>query len=169
MRRRILYGVIILFFVNVFVFSVHCFANSSWHWLTNSPKKILPFAVVITLFIEIFSVVKFAGVKDIRKACVVITLTNLLSFLAPYIERANRFKSVIGSFSIDAAFSKGPYYIVLIGFLVLTVLVELPVGFLFLKKNASSSVRLMLSILISNIITTGGVAIAERIICVGQW
>lgn len=169
MRRRILYGVIGLIFIFVCFFPTPCFANSSWHWLTTSPKNILPFAIFATLLIEIFAVVKFAGVKKITKAFITITLTNLLSFLAPYIERANRFTATSGFFSIDAAFSKGPYYIVLLGFLLITILIELPVGYFSLKKDASSSTRLVLSILIANIITTGGVAIVERIICVGQW
>jgi|LSQX01.1.fsa_nt_gb hypothetical protein len=168
MRRKIPFSAVFLCFI-LCLHPTVCFANSSWHWLTASPKKVLPFAVILTLLIEIFAVVKFAGVKNIQKASIIITLANLLSFLAPCLERANRFIATSGVFSIGGAFDKGPYYIVLSGFLLLTLVIELPTGFFLLRKDASSTKHLALAILIANLVTTGGVAIAERLICIGQW
>ena len=43
------------------------FANSSWHWLTSSPLVVLPFAIVLTLVIETFAVVKYGRVSNWKK------------------------------------------------------------------------------------------------------
>lgn len=145
------------------------YINSSWHWLTTSPMTILPFAIIITLLIEIISISKFNDINNIKKVSIVITLANLLSFLAPYLERAYRFIPTSGGYSLSGAFNKGPYYIILAGYLLLTILIELPTVFLFLQKTASNRKKLILTIICSNIITTGIVAILERLICIGRW
>ena len=145
------------------------YANSSWHWVTVSPMTVFPLAVILTLLIETYSVIKFGKVDNKKRALLVIGLANLLSFLAPYLERANRFSPVTGGFSLSAAFNKGPYYIVFSGFLLLTVIVELPVVFFLLRKNTLNRLNLILSIVLSNIITTTLVAVLERLICIGRW
>jgi len=159
----ILSGIFLIFFQSV------SYANSSWHWITSSPLKVLPFAIVFTLFLETIAVVKFGKVVNSKKAFIIISFANLLSFLAPYFERAYRFIPTSGGFSILAAFNKGPYYIVLAGYLLLTIIIELPVVYFLLRKNTKNRTRLIVSILISNTITTLLVAICERIICIGQW
>jgi hypothetical protein len=148
---------------------ITAYANSSWHWLTTSPITILPFAVISTLLVETILIVKFGKVKKQIKAFGIVTLANLISFLAPYVERAYRFIPTSGGFRLSAAFNKGPYYIVLAGYLFLTIIIELPVVFLWLKKDTESVKSLAMSILTANIITTLGVALIERIVCVGRW
>lgn len=83
--------------------------------------------------------------------------------------RAYRFIPTSGGFSITAAFDKGPYYMILFGYMLLTIIVELPVVYLLLRKDSTSKKNLITSILLSNIITTLFVAAFELIICVGRW
>lgn len=144
------------------------YANSSWHWITVSPMKILPYVIILTLVVEITSVYLFGKVKNFKRAFYVISLANLFSYLAPYVERAYRFVPTSG-FDISSAFNKGPYYIVLTGYLILTIVIELPTAFLLLRKYSESKSKLAISILASNIVTTLAVAIIERTVCVGQW
>ncbi|HHU91393.1 MAG TPA: hypothetical protein GXZ22_10125 [Clostridiaceae bacterium] len=144
-------------------------ANSSWHWVTVSPLKVLPFAVFFTLLIETVAVVFIGKVADIKKSFIVVALANIFSFLAPGIFRAYRFIPTSGGFSLMAAFNKGPYYIVLTGYLVLTLIVELPVVYFLLRKEAKRKWGFIISIVASNIVTTLLVAICERQICIGRW
>ncbi len=145
------------------------YANSSWHWVTASPLKVFPFAVAFTLLIETVSVVKLGKTANFKKSLLTVSCANLFSFLAPYIERAYRFIPTSGGFSILAAFNKGPYYIVLSGYLLLTIIVELPIVYLLLRKDTGSKGRLITSILLSNTVTTLLVAACERLICIGSW
>lgn len=162
-------NVMILSISFLILFQGDAYANSSWHWVTVSPLKVLPFAVVVTLLAETFAVIKIGRTEDAKRVFLVVGCANLFSFLAPYIERAYRFIPTSGGFSITAAFNKGPYYMVLAGYLLLTVIVELPVVYLLLRRNAGSKRGLVISILVSNIITTLFVAVCERLICIGQW
>ena len=168
MKYRFL-NVMMLSLSFLFLFQWDIYANSSWHWVTTSPLKVLPFAVIITLLAETFAVVKIGRTADAKKVFLVVSCANLFSFLAPYIERAYRFIPTAGGFSIKAAFDKGPYYMVLTGYLLLTLIVELPVVYLLLRKNTECKRRLFVSILASNVITTLFVAVCERLICIGQW
>lgn len=145
------------------------YANSSWHWVTASPMKVLPFAVVFTILIETASTVKSGRVSNSKKAFGIVCLANLMSFIAPYLERAYRFMPTSGYFSIFAAFNKGPYYMILAGYLMLTIAVELPIVYFLLRKDSVNRKNLLISILLSNIVTTLLVAVCERIICIGQW
>jgi hypothetical protein len=147
---------------------VTAYANSSWHWITVSPMKILPFVIILTLIVEIAAVYVIGKVKNFRRIFYVISLANLFSYLAPYIERAYRFIPTSG-FSISAAFNKGPFYIVRLGYLVLTIVIELPIAFWLLRKHSDSKKMLAVSIVGSNILTTVAVYIVERIVCIGQW
>ena len=144
-------------------------ANSSWHWVTVSPMKILPVAIISTLSIESLSIGKSSGISNNKKTFMVVSLANLFSFLAPYLFRAYSFIPTSGRFSLSAAFNKGPFYIVLTGYLVLTLVVELPIVYILLKKEARNKLKLFVSILASNIITTLLVAFFERLICKGLW
>ncbi|AEV69764.1 hypothetical protein [Acetivibrio clariflavus] len=156
--------------IGIFILSmpVTVYANSSWHWITMSPMKILPYVIIFTLIVEIAAVFTIGKVKNFKRVFYVISLANLFSYLAPYVERAYRFIPTSG-FRISAAFNKGPYYIVLTGYLILTIIVELPIVFWMLRKHTESKKMLVISILGANIVTTVAVAIIERILCIGQW
>lgn len=166
--RRTAVIVFILSCLFVLMFSSVSYANSSWHWVTASPMKVFPFAVFFTLIIETAAVVIIGKVADVKKSIIVVGLANLFSFLAPYVIRAYNFIPTSGGFKLWAAFEKGPYYMVLSGYLILTLIVELPVVYLMLLKE-SSKTGLAAAILASNIITTLLVAVSERLICIGSW
>lgn len=153
----------------ILMFATVSNANSSWHWVTVSPLKVLPFAVLFTLLIETVAIVLVGKVADIKKSFIVVALANIFSFLAPYVFRAFRFIPTSGGFNLPDAFNKGPYYIVLAEYLILTLIVELPIVYFLLKKEAKGKWGLMISILTSNIITTILVALCERQICIGRW
>jgi hypothetical protein len=145
------------------------FANSSWHWLTMSPVTLLPLAVILTLFTEITIIKKWNRELDLKKICEIIFAANLASFLVPFIERAIRFSPTTGGFSFVSANIKGPFFIVLIGYLLITLLVEIPLVLIYLRKNTDNIKRLFMSVLLVNILTTGMVALIERLLCKGVW
>lgn len=168
MKKRVI-TILISMTLFVFMFSTVSNANSSWHWVTASPLKVLPFAIFFTLLIETAAIVIAGKITDIKKSFIIVGFANLFSFLAPYIFRAYKFIPTSGGYNLLAAFNKGPYYMVLTGYLVLTIIVELPTVYFLLKKNANGKLGLILSILASNIVTTLLVAVCERQICIGRW
>lgn len=170
MKYKVLSIAIISGLLSMFMVST-AYANSSWHWLTTSPMTVLPFAIIFTLLIETGAISKFNNIYNTKQVFAIVSLANLLSFLAPYLIRAYRFIPTSGGYSISAAFDKGPYYIVLSGYLLLTLIVELPLVYLYLRKEVANSKKgkLIKTIIISNVITTLAVAICERFICIGQW
>ena len=171
LKKYDLLSIIIMIGIIIICFSMTAYANSSWRWLTTSPLPILPFAIISTLIIETLAVVKFGTVKNSKKAFCIVAFANFLSFLAPYLFRGYRLMPVTsaGQSSLILAFEKGPYFIILTGYLLLTIIVELPVTFFMLKKSAESIKKLAISILVANITTTLMVAVIERIICIGRW
>lgn len=168
MKYKIL-KVFVLLIVILLSFSSYAVANSSWHWVTVSPARILPFAIILTLLIETVSVIKWGKVSKMKKVFLIVCFANLLSFLTPYLIRAYRFIPTSGGFFVSDAFQKGPYYMVLSGYLLLTTLVELPVMYFLLQKDTVNKRNLAISVLFSNIVTTILVAVCERIICIGRW
>lgn len=169
MKYRFYNAVIFTFIIMLFSASA-AYANSSWHWVTTSPMTVLPFAIIFTLLIETVGVVRLGKVEDSKKAMKIIALANIISFIAPYMERAYRFRAVSSGISLlFAVFDKGPYYMILSGYLLLTVVVELPVVYYFLSKETVNKKQLAQAIVLSNVITTLLVAVLERMICIGRW
>lgn len=147
------------------------YANSSWHWVTVSPKLVLPIAVVLTLIIETFVIYRYGMVKRKERVLIVVAIANIASFILPYIERAKRFMPVAGDwyYAWIKAFDSGPYYMVLTGYLILTLIAEFPIVYLVLKKYSKDNKTLGKAILVANIITTLIVAVLERLLCHGRW
>lgn len=168
MKNKLLH----IFTISILIISLFptiAFANSSWNWFTDNPLTVLPYAIVLTLLVENIAIIKFGKVTKAKKAFLIIILANLFSFLIPYIALAGQLVPFNDGFSIMESVKSGPYYIVLPGYLFLTILIELPIVYSLLKENTLNRKSLMLSIVISNIITTLSVAVIERIMCVGQW
>lgn len=168
-KLRILFPTLMLF---LFGGLTTVSANSSWHWVTVSPFVVFPFAVVFTLLIETVAIKKIAGTPSLKKTLLVVGLANLASFLAPYLFRAWRFIPTSGGFNLLAAFNKGPYYMVLGGYLALTLLMEVPVVVWLLHRELpekTTRTRLIFITVIANIVTTLLVAVCERLLCRGQW
>jgi uncharacterized membrane protein (DUF441 family) len=81
------------------------------------------------------------------------------------------FQPISGGF-LDAwvnAFDAGPYYIVRLGYLILTLAVEVPIVWHTLKQHTDSPKKLLNSVVIANVVTTVIVAVTERLLCRGQW
>lgn len=162
-------AMILTSFLTLLIFSTTTYANSSWIWLTDNPLTILPYAIIFTLIVEIITVIKLGKIKDYKKACLIIIIANLSSFILPYVFLAFEFLPFSDTLSISYSVNKGPYYIVLTGYLMMTILIELPITYFLLEKNTLNKKRLILSIITSNVATTLAVAIVERILYIAQW
>ena len=147
------------------------YANSSWHWVTRSPKKVLPIAVFLTLVLETIGIYTYNKIKDKGKVLFIVTIANIVSFILPYVERANRHMPTSGTWfwAWRSAFDSGPYYMVLFGYLFLTLIAEIPIVYYYLGKIVDNKKKLLNSIISVNIVTTLIVAVLERLLCRGQW
>lgn len=147
-------------------------ANSSWRWFTNTrPHDLLPLAIVMTIAIEIFALLRFGGVKSKKWAAGSVIAANLVSFLVPWALEYNDFlyghwNSVM---NFDAFLSKTPHYQVTILFLLLTLLLEIPVLYLLLRKRTENKRRLLITAGGVNAVTTVLCAVLERALCRGHW
>lgn len=165
-----------LLFILLFpVLSTTASANSSWVWLTGDPRPMLPWAIIGTLITEIFIIGYFNSIrnKNIIKLAAFVILGNVVSFLVPYI-----FIGLLPSVhvDIDNFFERidyfttiGPFYIVGIALLILTLLIEIPIVYFSNIKVVESKKRFIISIIVANIITTTAVAIIERTLYKGNW
>jgi ABC-type uncharacterized transport system fused permease/ATPase subunit len=151
-------------------------ANSSWYWLTDPPlTSLLPFAIIFTLAVETIAIIIFGkATKKIKAFCVVL-MANILSFASSFIDPISK-QMLLYDYSINLSFDLieqsvkySQYYIVAFWYLILTLVVEMPVVYFLLRKDTSYRKRLILSILISNIITTAAVAICERVFYIGVY
>ena len=164
----------LILFSYITLLSSTVYANSSWRWLTSSPKKLLPIAIVLTLMVEFIGILFLGRVKGKIKPIKVlgiVALANIVSFVFPYIVRAYLFRATAGTFAYawEDAFEAGPFYIVLLGYLILTILLELPLVYSYLKRHTSNKKILLKSIIGVNLITTIIVAVLERTLYHGQW
>lgn len=153
------------------IFPLNVFANSSWHWVTDTrPYYILPFAIIVTLAIETLAIKFIAKVPNIAKVFCFVVIGNIISFLAPYV-----YASVIGVITdtpwvdLEYMVTQTEFYTVGTIFLILTVIAELPVVYFSLRKEAKSKLALTLTIIGANVVTTGAVALIERLLCHGEW
>ncbi|MCI6737322.1 MAG: hypothetical protein MR593_04285 [Intestinibacter sp.] len=155
------------------IFSVIClscfpiisYANSSWHWVSDRrPYDVLPFVIIITLLIETFFVVHFAKVKNLLKAFLVVLISNILSFIFPYFTYA--FDEI---YTFEQMMEHTPSYTIGLAYLLSTLIIEFPLVYGFLFKDAPNEKSLISSIIVSNIITTILVFVIERILSPGCW
>jgi hypothetical protein len=153
------------------IYPVIIYANSSWHWVTRSPKKVLPIAIFFTLTLETIGIATYNKIKDKGKVLFIVTIANIVSFVLPYIERARRHIPTSGTWfwAWRSAFDSGPYYMVLFGYLFLTLLAEIPIVYYCLCKKVDNKKRLLYSIISVNVVTTLIVGCLERLLCRGQW
>ena len=168
-KYRSLSAFIVCSFLTFFL-PLNVFANSSWHWLTDTrPYYILPFAIIVTLAIETLAIKFIAKVPNLAKTFCFVTIGNLVSFLIPYAFTA--LMNVLYSpwATLLDSIDKLPYYNVGVFFLVLTVIAELPIVYFTLRKHAKSKLSLILTVVSANVVTTGEVALIERLLCYGEW
>lgn len=147
-------------------------ANSSWHWVTTSPMKALPLAVILTLAIEILGVINFGKISNGLRAFIVVSFANIVSFIVPYIYSSFRLSRFYGSdwiYAWERSFNNGPNYIIRLAYLILTLCIEIPLVYFLLKDFCKNKKLFIFTIVIANVITTIVVAVLERIMCQGQW
>lgn len=143
-------------------------ANSSWYWISEKrPYDILPWVVLGTLLVEITAVRVIAGCKPLWKTMLVIVFGNAVSFLFPWIFLMK--VPIVGGMTWQEYVEYAPVYTVGVGFLFLTLVIELPLGYFLLRKNTTHRIRLLFVLIGSNLVTTVGTAAVERMICYGAW
>ncbi|KPU46262.1 hypothetical protein OXPF_01070 [Oxobacter pfennigii] len=166
--RRTLLGSILLFIM----YPMRTLANSSWHWVTVIPMKVLPLAIILTLAIETWGVIVYGKVEEKVRAFVIVTFANIASFVAPYIYstyRLNRFYCSGWDYAWERSFNSGPNYAIRLVYLMLTLCIEVPLVYLLLKNRSKNRKKLLFIVIIVNVITTIVVAVLERLICRGRW
>jgi len=72
-------------------------------------------------------------------------------------------------YSFTEVFETMPNYIIGLGYLFLTLIIEIPVVYLFFRKDVENKRKLFYVTLCANIATTALVAVVERVVCRGSW
>ena len=141
------------------------FADSSWIWISETrPFDVLPFVAVGTIFIETVMICWLGKVGKKLLATGVVIVSNLVSFVVPYLlEMANDVH-----LGMDALESM-PFYTVGFLYLLLTLVIEVPIGYIIMGKYVKDSRRLLIVLVAANAVTTAMVALVERTLCEGYW
>ena len=151
-------------------FSITASANSSWVWISERrPYDILPFVILATLIVETLAVNIGAKIDNWHKTFFAVLVGNIISFVVPYIGYSNTTPYSDAGYTLFEIINHGPYYTVGTAFLLLTLIIELPIVYFLLKKDAVSKRKLALCIVVANVVTTAFVALVERILCYGHW
>ena len=143
------------------------FADSSWIWVTDKrPFDILPAVAAATIIIEVLAIWLIPHTGRFIKTSVVVVTANAVSFLFPF------FLVLVtdtwyGSF--QHKLDHWPHYIVGGLFLFITLLLEVPITYLLLKKDVKNTRTLLITIIATNVVTTAMVAVVERLITDGYW
>ena len=165
MEKRITRVIVITCFVFLIIPQA-VFADSSWCWLTDTrPFDILPPVALATIVIEVLAIWLIPNTGKLMKTAVAVILANAASFLLPYALLLN--DPVYPKF--DDMLNAGPNYIVGAGFVILTLVLEIPIVYNLLKKHVDNKKKLLWSIIGSNIVTTAMVAVIERMVTNGYW
>ena len=165
MKKRITRVIVITCFV-LLIIPQAVFADSSWCWLTDTrPFDILPPVALATIVIEVLAIWLIPNTGKLMKTAVAVILANAASFLLPYALLLN--DPVYPKF--DDMLNAGPNYIVGAGFVILTLVLEIPIVYNLLKKHVDNKKKLLWSIIGSNIVTTAMVAVIERMVTDGYW
>lgn len=152
----------------ILAFSVTAFANSSWVWISETrPYDVLPFVAIATLIIETAALNLILKIGNWHKVFSGVLIGNLISFAVPYIGYSNT--TPYYDMPLSYILERGPFYTVGAAFLFLTVAVELPFMYFWLKKSVKSKKLLVLVTVVANVVTTAMVAVAERVLCEGRW
>lgn len=145
-------------------------ANSSWCWISETrPYDVLPVVAIATILIECGMINRCTRPKNYHAILGYVSIANLLSFICPYIINYCRLMGIKGYQPISDMFEHWPAYTVGICFLIMTIVVELPIVYLGLKRRTDNTKKLKRIIIIANVITTIMVAVVERLICQGHW
>ena len=168
MKKYKLISSFIISLVLIQLFNLTAFANSSWVWISETrPYDVLPWVAIGTLVIETLSLMIFAKTKNNSRTFAFVTIANVISFAAPYL--VNLISYSEQQFPFEKYLENWPSYTVGISFCIATILIELPIVYFSLRKNVVSIKNFVITVIVSNIVTTILVAIIERLFCVGNW
>ncbi len=171
MPKRLRVALFVMCAALLFPLAAH--ANSSWHWFTDSPLIALPWAIIGVLLAEVCLICSVGHLKVSAKSVAVICLANTISFLLPYVfiglipDLGDETMGFLGS--IQYYVHKLPYYIVGTGFLLLTLLSEIPIVYFTLRRDVSNGKKFLVTIVLTNILTTAVLAVVERLLFQGSW
>ncbi len=139
-------------------------ANSSWHWISSTrPYDLLPIVIAVTLTAETFALTRLAKLQPFSKVLCIVMLGNSLSFAAPYVFADHT------PYTFSQALEHVPLYTIGIVYLIATLLIELPVVYVALRKHTDNAKRLIFVTIGANVVTTVFTALVERIFCRGSW
>ena len=156
-------------FLLLFSFSFTAFANSSWVWISETrPYDVLPFVAAATLAIETAALNLILKIDNWHKVFSGVLIGNLISFAIPYIGYSNT-TPYAGYYTLTQILQRGPFYTVGAAFLIITVAVELPFMYFWLKKDVKNKKLLVLVTVVANVVTTAMVALVERLLCEGYY
>ncbi|MBR2417106.1 MAG: hypothetical protein IKB12_00605 [Clostridia bacterium] len=152
----------------ILAFSFTAFANSSWVWISETrPYDVLPFVAIATLIIETAALNLILKTGNWHKVFSGVLIGNLISFAVPYIGYSNT--PPYYDMPLSYILERGPFYTVGAAFLFLTVAVELPFIYFWLKKDVKNKKLLVLVTVVANVVTTAMVALVERLLCEGYY
>ena len=170
MKKYKLFSMSVISALGVSAFPMFASANSSWVWISETrPYDILPFVIIGTLLIETVAVNLMGKVGNWYKTFFAVLVGNIISFVVPYIGYSNTTPYADAGYTLSEIINRGPYYTVGTAFLLLTLIIELPIVYFLLKKDADNKKKLALCIVLANIVTTVLVAVVERKLCYGRW
>ena len=150
-----------------FIFSVS--ANSSWVWISEKrPYDLLPFVALATLLIETLGYSFLLKTENFYRTFSGVVVGNLISFAVPYIGYSNT-TPYAGYYTLTQILNRGPFYTVGTAFLVITILVELPFMYFWLKREVENKKKLVAVAILLNTVTTVMVAVVERVFCEGYY
>lgn len=153
----------------IFIFSLTAFANSSWVWISETrPYDVLPFVAIATLIIETAALNGFLKIGNWHRVFTGVLIGNLISFAVPYIGYSNT-TPYADYLSLPEILNRGPFYTVGTAFLIMTLAVELPFMYFWLKKDVKNKRLLVLVTVLANVVTTAMVALVEKLFCEGYY
>lgn len=156
---------IILAFTLIPFFIISANADSSWIWVSETrPYDLLPFVILGTLLVETVGIALVSRVKRTIRVFYSVFFGNFISFgLTNLLLLSDKI------YTFTKSLTSLPIYIASISFVILTLVIEAPVEFLLLKRDAANKKILLFAIILFNFITTVAVAIVERTLCHGYW
>ena len=172
MKIKLIMRIIVIILVILILFPYLAYANSSWRWISRyRPFDILPAVVIMTLVVEIFMITRLGKVKNLIIASIVISVANVASFVVPYLwlHLGRNELGIPGHEHFELLINNWPTYNVGLMYLLLTLVIEVPIVYILLKKYCTNQEKLLKAIAMANIVTTILVAVVERIISYGEW
>lgn len=155
------------------VFHITVSANSTSLWISGRcPFDLLPYVIIITLAIEALSFNKIPKIGKPFKVFCVVTITNLISFVAPYFFTYAEFSSEELSehlYSFREMLDILPTYTIGAAYIFITIAIEIPIVYNVFKDSVHNKKLLLWTIIGANVLTTIIVAVIENMLCPAPW